>query len=94
MLLPRSVEEFNLFYLVLKCITFLTGGRHTRPVQRGFVGTGLSRCSTANDKEGPNQVLKCLSACQVHPPPPSFYDIYLLCRQFATGQVTRTDLSP
>lgn len=55
-------------------VTFLTGGggerRHTWPVQRGFVGTGLGRCSTAHDKERPNQVLKSLWTCQVHPKPP------------------------
>lgn len=89
--------ELNLCFLVLKCIAFLNGGGTLWPVQRGFVGTGLGRCSTAIDKERPDQVLKCLSTCQVHQNPlffPHQFDVYLLCRQFVTGRVTHTDLSP
>lgn len=53
-------------------------GRNTWPVQRGFMRAGLGRCSTVNDEERLNQVLKCLLTS---PKPPYFspvHGIYLL----------------
>lgn len=69
--------------------------RHTWPVQRGFVGTGLGRRSTAHDKERPNQVLESVDMSgSPYAPFSHQFDVYLLCCLFETGQVTLTDLNP
>lgn len=61
------------------------------PVQRGFRGTVLGRCSTVDDKE---QVSVYMSGSQKNTLFSSVHGLHLSCRQFMSSQVTHTDLSP